>query len=234
MGCVSATRGVRKALHSCSGAAARPAPLPDLPLPRPRAATLAQWPAGGHQAHQASTLDSYTACYRAQQGEQRLVKSIVQPRLTVQPPAPHNASYWGGCHAGARAAAPARARRAASPARQPTSRCAVLQLHGPPSASPTAAHIVGGHQLHIPPAPRPPALAPRSQHGARARGWVPVAPHCGGPPAGAPAPGRRHTHAAAAVGKPRRRKGACAQGRQAARAPARPGRINPVTSRASP
>ena len=62
-------------------------------------------PAGGHRSKQKSTVLSYTKCMPVDVGDQLLVKSIVNTALTVFPAAPHNASYVGGCHAGAEAAA---------------------------------------------------------------------------------------------------------------------------------
>ncbi|PSC70849.1 hypothetical protein C2E20_5610 [Micractinium conductrix] len=53
----------------------------------------------GHQAHQDSTLLAYTACYPPRQREQLLTKSVVNTAWAVQPAAPHNAYYVGGCHA---------------------------------------------------------------------------------------------------------------------------------------
>ena len=72
---------------------------PQLLAPMPTAQPL-HHPAGGHKKHQNSTLQAYTACYPRHVSEQLATKSIVNPALTVQPPSPHNAFYYGGCHAG--------------------------------------------------------------------------------------------------------------------------------------
>ena len=64
-------------------------------------------PAGGHRSKQKSTVLSYTKCMPVDVGDQLLVKSIVNTALTVFPAAPHNASYVGGCHAGAATVVPA-------------------------------------------------------------------------------------------------------------------------------
>ncbi len=56
--------------------------------------------AGGHKSRQNSTLLAYTSCYPRDVREQLATKSIINPALTVQPPSPHNAFYYGDCHAG--------------------------------------------------------------------------------------------------------------------------------------
>ncbi|PRW59940.1 glycosyl transferase family 2 [Chlorella sorokiniana] len=53
----------------------------------------------GHKQRQNSTLLAYTSCYQRDVDEQLATKSIINPALTVQPPSPHNAFYYGGCHA---------------------------------------------------------------------------------------------------------------------------------------
>ena len=71
-------------------------------VPRASSRTSLVPTAGGHQAHQDSTLLAYTACYPPRQREQLLTKSVVNTAWAVQPAAPHNAYYVGGCHAGRR------------------------------------------------------------------------------------------------------------------------------------
>lgn len=82
--------------------------LPLLPLLGVRLAPLISFialphslSAGGHKVRQNSTLLAYTSCYPRDVNEQLATKSVINPALTVQPPSPHNAYYYGGCHAGA-------------------------------------------------------------------------------------------------------------------------------------